>query len=407
MIVKKRSELRAESAEYLNTLSRDELFNRFEITRVANITGLDIIGVPVYSSCRPASKVISVSAGKSRDKATSRAGAIAEGIEFHTFENTRGPFMVAPFKSVERSLLPIAKGSQWTPDTPIPQEKVKRWISDEPEWLPSELVWLIGRAELEQGATFQMSSNGQALGRTFWDAFLCGIYECVERDQSVLRMCSWEGLGVMPPRADLENVPNSIAILRDACRKAGLELYLSYCTVDIPLPVFWAILVDPHGGVGSLAGWGCDLSPEKAAERAILEAIQTRAVYISGARDDILRRDFSLTKEADQKAIMAEMESIEPTVRVTSCEEPPLSEELMIVLKALGPHQDNLYYKHIFLGDLHAVKTIILGLEQPRTKVWQSTRYFTLARRYMDECRKLYPENSGEAQRLKAIFSGM
>jgi ribosomal protein S12 methylthiotransferase accessory factor len=371
----KRSELRAQSAAYLNTLSRDELFERFEITRIGNITGLDVIGVPVYSSCRPASKVISVSAGKSRDKRLSRAGAIAEGIEFHTFENTRGEFEIAPFKSVDPSLLPIASCSKWNIDDPIPQEKVTRAVTRQTEYLPSELVWLIGRAELKKAASFQMSSNGQALGFGFLDAFLTGIYECVERDQSVLRMCSWQTLGIMPPRVSFDCAPDSIQELKNAIERAGLKVYLSYCTWDIPLPVFWAILVDPHGGVGSLAGWGCDLSPEKAAERAILEAIQTRAVYIAGARDDILRRDFSLTREADQKAIMAELESIEPTVSITSIAEPDIEIECDIALRALGPHVNNLYFKHINLGDLHAVKTIILGLEQPRTKVWTSTRW--------------------------------
>ena len=378
----KRSELRAKSAAHLNSLSRDELFERFEITRIGNITGLDVIGVPVYSSCRPASKVISVSAGKSRDKMMSRAGAIAEGIEFHTFENTRGEFEVAPFTSVDRSLLPIASCSTWNVDDPIPQEKVTRLATGQPAYLPSELVWLIGRAELKKAATFQMSSNGQALGYEFIDAFLTGIYECVERDQSVLRMCSWQKLGVMPPRVSFDNAPDSILELKSAIERAGLKIYLSYCTWDIPIPVFWAILVDPHGGVGSLAGWGCDPSPEKAAERAILEAIQTRGVYIAGARDDILRRDFSLTQEADQKAIMAELESIEPSVNITSTEEPDIEDEYDLAIRDLGPHARNLYFKHIDLGDLHAVKTIILGLEQPRTKIWTSTRWEKLRESY-------------------------
>jgi ribosomal protein S12 methylthiotransferase accessory factor len=379
----KRSELRAKSAAYLNTLSRDELFERFSITRIGNITGLDIIGVPVYSSCRPAARVISVSAGKSAVASRARAGAVAEAIEFQTFENHFGEFEVAPFNSVDPSILPIASCSTWNIDDPIPQEKVTRLSTGQTEYLPSELVWLIGRAQLKQAASFQMSSNGQALGHQFLDAFLCGIYECVERDQSVLRMCSWQNLGVMPPRVSFDEVPDSILGLKNAIERAGLKVYLSCCTWDIPLPVFWAILVDPHGGVGSMAGWGCDLSPEKAAERAILEAIQTRAVYIAGARDDILRRDFSLTKEADQKAIMEELESIEPSVSITSIEEPDIELECELALRALGYHVNNLYFKHIDLGDLHAVKTIILGLEQPRTKIWKSVRWEKLLESYM------------------------
>src|ERR1700736_1514367 len=78
---------RARGARLINSLTRDELFDRYEITRVGNITGFDCIGVPVYHVTRPAGLVLSQNSGKGLDAQTARTGAIAEGIEYHTFEH--------------------------------------------------------------------------------------------------------------------------------------------------------------------------------------------------------------------------------------------------------------------------------------------------------------------------------
>src|SRR6266478_3299376 len=184
-----RSEQRLASAEYLNSISPDELFTRFGITRVGNITGLDCIGVPVVSACRPAAKSVSVSAAKSRDYRLARAGAIAEGIEFSVFERPSGPCKVAPFKDIDPGMLPTARGSTWNPRRAISVDRVTRWSDNKACSLPSDLIW-ISKRRLTRRNDFQMTSNGQAVGSTFQDAFLQGLLECVERDQTVLRICS-------------------------------------------------------------------------------------------------------------------------------------------------------------------------------------------------------------------------
>ena len=150
------------------------------------------------------------------------------------------------------------------------------------------LIWLAKREGKERH--FMTSSNGQAVGPTFADAFCQGLCECVERDQLTLRRLSLSRLGVYPPIVDLSHdIPESIGELHLKCSNASLKLVLFYCTADIPIPVYWAILFDPNG-YASFSGWGCHITHEHAAERAILEAIQSRAVYIAGARDDIERK---------------------------------------------------------------------------------------------------------------------
>src|SRR5271165_2656861 len=169
-----RNELRRLSADYLNSLDRETLFNRFEITRIANITGLDVIGVPIYSSIRPAGKVVSVNAGKSSDPKAARAGAIAEAIEFYTFENPR-------------------------------DDDHRFWLRPrviDPDWLHS--------------------SNGQALGSCFEDAFLQALYEVIERDQVTLWRISLKRLAIHPPRVALPGLSDSIHL---RVQSASLKLY--------------------------------------------------------------------------------------------------------------------------------------------------------------------------------------
>jgi YcaO-like protein with predicted kinase domain len=372
-----RQRLRLKTADYLNSLSLDELFSRYKITRVSRIDGLDCIGVPVYSVCRPEAATVSVNAGKSLDARLARAGAIAEGIEFATFENPEGEFYVDSGLMNPVEWFPFACDSEWTPETPFAQEDVRVWGNGSFVSMPSDLVWLIRRAQYDGPTHFQMTSNGQAIGASFEDALLQGLYECVERDQTVLRMCSESILHVWPPRVEM---PENSFRIRQCCDGASLKLFLFHCPVDIQIPCYWAVLADPYGGCGTFGGWGCDLNPNYAASRAILEAIQSRAVYISGARDDIERRNFDELKARDPSELIAELEALPVLGQVPEggYEYESVEEELRHARELLGPWAEQVCYKHIDLGELHAVKVIILGMEQPITKHWKSMRWAKL-----------------------------
>ena len=60
---------------------------RMGITRLANITGLDRIGIPVAIAVRPNSRSVSVSQGKGYDLPQAMASALMEACEgFHAEE---------------------------------------------------------------------------------------------------------------------------------------------------------------------------------------------------------------------------------------------------------------------------------------------------------------------------------
>lgn len=365
-----RNQLRAEATEYINKIPNDELFYRFGITRVAEITGYDFIGIPVHSAVRPSALRLSVSSGKGQTNAASRGGAIAESIEFHVMENPHGRWYEGKFDPGPLDM-PTGLNSTWTKDTIIAMDDVVHFNSGNRYMYPSQLVWTLPRRDEDDQRWFMNSSNGNAVGWTIEDALVQGITELIERDQFTLRILSAEH-GILPPMVDETKLYGRLATIRDACNKTGASIYLFCCTYDIQVPVYWSILIDRDGGMGRFAGYGCHINPVVAAERAMLEAIQSRAVYLSGARDDIMRRDFYHNKAANTKRETDELESLPRSAPVPLFlyDDMDVQDELGVIVRELGHFGDRLFYKHIDLGDFHVVKAILPGLEQIRNHPW-------------------------------------
>src|SRR5918994_7932914 len=67
--------------------------HRFGITRVANVTGLDRIGLPVVLATRPNSRSVAVSQGKGTSLEAAKASAVMEAIELWHAENFLRPMI--------------------------------------------------------------------------------------------------------------------------------------------------------------------------------------------------------------------------------------------------------------------------------------------------------------------------
>ena len=79
---------------------------RFGITRVANITGLDRIGIPVWICVRPLGRSLSVAQGKGLTSELAEVSAVMESIECHHAEHVAAPDVVASYRSVRRGSTP-------------------------------------------------------------------------------------------------------------------------------------------------------------------------------------------------------------------------------------------------------------------------------------------------------------
>src|SRR3954452_18760347 len=67
------------------------LMPRLGITRLANITGLDTVGIPVYVAIRPNARSLSTSQGKGLDADSAQASALMESIETWHGEHMLNP----------------------------------------------------------------------------------------------------------------------------------------------------------------------------------------------------------------------------------------------------------------------------------------------------------------------------
>src|SRR5262249_9559623 len=139
------------------------------VTRVADVTGLDYIGIPVVMSVRPASRSLSVHQGKGPALDDAKASAIMEAVEFfcgeqprdrvwHSLETLKDSEFVAPQHLMRRPL-----GC----DTIIPWVEGHDLLTDLKILVPEELCTVDFSSPQPEGyGWFRMTSNGVAAGNT-------------------------------------------------------------------------------------------------------------------------------------------------------------------------------------------------------------------------------------------------
>ncbi len=266
------------------------------VTRVAVLTGLDTIGIPVAAAYRPNSRTVAVHQGKGLSLAAAKASALMEAIETFHAEQPDLPLRFGTAADFSRhgavldpASLPRAAAADPT-ERRILWTEGRRLADGAPIFVPYELVAIdLAPDALCPGgasAVFQASSNGLASGNHPLEAVTHGLCEVIERDAVAL----WQAQApdAQDRRAlDLATVADSAA--RDWLARiaaAGLALRVWEVTQDIRVPVF-ACLLAGSDDVQPELGFGCHPDPVVALLRAIGEAAQARLTIVSGARDDL------------------------------------------------------------------------------------------------------------------------
>ena len=267
---------------------------------------MDSADLPTYTCVRALSETVSIHSGKGLTREASRAGALLEAIEFEVAEHPRGSYRIARAIDLEPgTFLPLedcfpTRSSIVNNLTPIAWEDVVNVQNGKTILIPSDLVWLVTRIPNQPLMYVQMGSNGIASGGTLEDAILSGLYEVIERDAWTLNQFLLDS-GFLLNLTPLIDLPPRVESCVRKIEAADQKLHLFSITTDFEIPVFSAIILDLSGQcAGTFGGYGCHLNAEIAALRAITEAAQARCCYISGARDDLFRRQFLLMKRMDQ-----------------------------------------------------------------------------------------------------------
>ena len=177
------------------TLARVKPFmSEMGITRIANVTGLDRIGIPVVMVCRPNSRSIAVSQGKGCTLDAAKASGLMESIESWHAERIELPLRLGSIEdfsqrnrpvNVER--LPAMRGSVFRRNLPILWVEGVDLMDQGKTWLPYELVHTYYTRPAPAGSgCFSQSSNGLASGNHALEAISHAICEIIERDASSL-----------------------------------------------------------------------------------------------------------------------------------------------------------------------------------------------------------------------------
>ena len=394
-----RKELREATAQTVNALTKAQLLKEFAISRVAELTGLDTIGVPVYSCSRVLSNSIAIHSGKGLTREASRAGALLEAIEFEVGEHPRGAFQVASaIQLPEDDRLPLedcfpVRSSVVNDFTPLAWEEVVNIQNGAPTLIPSDLVWMVNRIKDQPLMYVQIGSNGLASGGSMEDAILSGLYEVIERDAWTLHQFLLDNCGYLPIRVPLAGLSKRMEDLVTKIERAKIKLHIFDITTDYGVPAFCAILLDRSGDcAGTFAGYGAHLNAEIAAIRAVTEAIQGRGSYISGARDDLFRRQFLIMKRMDQGRLDALFTDMRPGNQINEYRElsfPDVKTELRYLLKLIKSRGVNeVFVKDmgsVLDGAVHVVRVISPQCEPFRFDHWAPTiRCLSYAQRHME-----------------------
>ena len=297
-------------------------FADFGITRLANITNLDWIGIPVTLAIRPNAATLSQGSGKGFSLEAALTSAAMETVEiFHAEEPELETFQM-PYEHLAGTRIavedfPFTKHHLFTEWWPYRWTMGWDLISQTEVAVPWWLVHMGWDPLRERDLnTFQVTSNGLASGNNLLEAINAGLFEVIERDAIACTRVAWLTLKQPPPVVDPATIRYGLVLeLLDRLIHANVGLVLFDCTIDTDIPVYMAYLYDLRvRGVGVYRGYGAHLDPEVAIIRAITEAAQGRVIYFAGSRDDVFRHSYLRLKQPDESLLIPAMQALTPTL---------------------------------------------------------------------------------------------
>jgi YcaO-like protein with predicted kinase domain len=287
------------------TLARlKPLLPKMGITRMANVTGLDIIGIPVVMSVRPNARSLSVSQGKGLDLDSAKASAAMESIEGFHAERVSGPLLLASYDELRTDhvvadplLLPLSDQRPFDSSLPILWIEGDDWLQDGKVWVPFQLVHTAYTTRMRWDLVgFATSSTGLASGNHVLEAASHALCEIVERDAAA-RFDALPAQDQEVRRLDLSTIDDAdcVAVLA-RFSSAGVNVAVWNMTSHVGLASFECLIAqrtdDPTRLLSSARGFGCHPARQVALLRALTEAAQSRLTIIAGSRDDMSRSGY-------------------------------------------------------------------------------------------------------------------
>jgi len=375
-----------ESPRPLRDGSIDSLTRALGVSRIARVTGLDRTGVEVASAIRPRGHVLAVSNGKGRTFAAATAGALHEAAELWAAERPVSLVSGTPAEVRARfGAAAVLAPEELEPGAFAPEARVAWCTAGELATgarvlVPAAAVFCPPPGTPSLGpANVRWTSNGLGASRDRARAVAHALCEVVERDWLARALPDGFTEGASARRlVDRATLPRAVTALVSDLE--GRRFRVHFLDLDpgldpgagadraaagphaAPGPAaFAAVLVDPDGGpVPVAAGYACRLDAAAALEAALLEAAQSRATEIHGAREDVAAGD------RHAGAPLADLLArARPAVRVRPRRGPHGAREALSLLVAAASRGGTSPVACVDLAgpaELHVVKIVAPGL---------------------------------------------
>jgi ribosomal protein S12 methylthiotransferase accessory factor len=275
------------------------LRERYGITRVANITRLDRVGIPTFCAVVPDSpSFISVYNGKGTTNEAALIGAVFEAVERQVAAKPELPIRRERVSRLRRSLHLDRMGLNAAEELRVDCVEGLDLLCGQSVLVPLAAVQSPWPGEPIFPPT---TSNGLACGNSLLEATYHALCEVIESHLWSLYHVRCELLPRMLQGDDARDfslaheltLPTGNggvdALVKDFT-DAGLSVRVTYLKDAALPPAMLACVVEPGADPPMChIGLGCSLSPAHAAIRALTEAAQSRLTDIQGAREDALR----------------------------------------------------------------------------------------------------------------------
>ncbi len=256
-----------------------------------DITGMDNVGIPVFSISRPGAAEGAVSSynGKGATYEQAKASAVMEAMERYSAEmRDYDELVYGTFRQATETglavdpadlILPIDRLNYYR-DAEIAWCEGWEMFRGEKIWVPACAVYhpYVPNGDLQ---LFRYNTNGLASGNTMEEAILHATFEVIERDAwSLAEEREFANADVV---ADPGSVPGR---LLKAFSRQGVEIKLKDITTDVGVTTIGAASDDVATRDPEMLaiGVGTHLDPEIAAVRAITEVAQSRATHKQGVK---------------------------------------------------------------------------------------------------------------------------
>ncbi len=292
---------RSETLEKTYSKVKDQC-SKIGVTRIADITDLDRIGIPVYSCIRPESMEgsISVYNGKGSTKIAAKVSSIMESIERFSAEindNNQKNIIYDSYTSLSSQNIDVLNPIELILPNQFNYDKIIPWskgYSIDEDTLECTEILIPSNAIFhplltKHSSLFRTNTNGLASGNTIEEALFHGLCEVIERDAWSVTEYTKDSGSIITNIDDVE-----IKKLVNMFESSGVNIILRNITKDISIPTIAAVSDDilTRDPTMLCLGIGTHSDPKIATIRALTEVAQSRVTQIHGAREDTIIGDF-------------------------------------------------------------------------------------------------------------------